>query len=322
MPSPSVTVVVPTRNRARLLMETLSSVLAQEAASLHVVVVDEASSDGTQEQLERLGDSRVSIVKHSSPQGLSAARNAGLAVAESRWVAFVDDDDLWAPDKVASQLQVLAEHPHSAWCAVSAIHVDGLLRPLGAHRVPPGDDLVRRLLRGNVIPGGGSGVLARTEVLRRAGGFRTDLRAVEDWECWIRLAQVSPLTTVDLPLVAYRVWQRSMSRDTARMEEAESRVRALHAGLAQGLNADMEQDQLYLARLEMRNGERLRPASRLLRFARRHRSPRTGARALGAVVAPGATYAAGARRWRSDLDPEWAVRLDQWLQPYRDRQTR
>src|SRR5918993_498800 len=100
----SVSVVVPTRNRSRLLASTLRSVLVQRGVELEVIVVDEGSTDNTPEMLAALDDPRVRVLRHDVPRGLSAARNRGADEARGEWVAFVDDDDLWAPEKLVSQL--------------------------------------------------------------------------------------------------------------------------------------------------------------------------------------------------------------------------
>ena len=92
-----VTVVIPTHNRRALLARTLHSVLAQRHVDLAVVVVDDGGSDGTAKALDDLNDTRVTVVRHDRPRGVSAARNSGIAKAVTPWLAFVDDDDLWAP---------------------------------------------------------------------------------------------------------------------------------------------------------------------------------------------------------------------------------
>src|SRR5918995_1163359 len=102
---PLVTVVVPTRNRPRLLQRTLQSILAQQAlADLEVIVVDDGSwPNGAPEPAT---DARVRVVRHQTRAGVAAARNRGIALARGRWIAFCDDDDVWAPDKLVRQLEV------------------------------------------------------------------------------------------------------------------------------------------------------------------------------------------------------------------------
>jgi O-antigen/teichoic acid export membrane protein len=317
MSGASVTVVVPTRNRRSLLELTLRSVLGQTGVELRVVVVDEGSSDDTPDFLSSLSDPRVSVLRHDEPKGPSAARNAGLAAAQTEWVAFVDDDDLWAPDKLAAQLAALRAQPSCQWSCVSAVHVDEHLRPWGVERLSTGNGVLRRLLATDVIPAGASTVLVRTALLRELEGFRTDLHPAEDWECWIRLAQRSTPAVVDRPLIAYRVWRQSASHDVPLMQAAQRRVREIHATLGAQLGVPVGQDDLYLARLAMQNGRRAEAARRLGRLAARRRSPRYVALALGALIAPETSVAIGARRWHRSTEPGWMEAVEAWLLPYR-----
>ena len=213
--APEVTVVVPTRNRRDMVRATLRSIREQASIPVCVVVVDEASTDGTVEWLERLGDDDVRIVRHSEPRGVAAARNSGLDVVETRWVAFCDDDDLWAPDKLSAQLDAL-ETSEARWCCGGSVMVDADLAIVDHQRAINGD-VVDALLSMNIVPGGGSGVVAEAAFVREVGGFDESLRNNEDWDLWIRLAQRSPIVGVDRPLVAYRMWEGSKSRDLSRM---------------------------------------------------------------------------------------------------------
>src|SRR5438105_2362909 len=95
-----VSVVVPTRNRPRLLACTLRSILAQVDVDLELIVVDDASSPPAIVPTDR----RVRLIRHTTQLGVSAARNTGIAAACGRWLAFCDDDDLWAPRKLTEQL--------------------------------------------------------------------------------------------------------------------------------------------------------------------------------------------------------------------------
>ena len=94
---PEVTVVVPTRNRASMLEQALRSVAGQRDVDLEAVVVDDGSTDDTQAVIAAMGDRRLRLIRHQRPQGVSTARNRGVADARGHWVAFLDDDDLWAP---------------------------------------------------------------------------------------------------------------------------------------------------------------------------------------------------------------------------------
>ena len=118
----TVAVVVPTRNRRRLLALTLRSVLAQAGVDLEVIVVDEASTDDTVEWLTTVADERIRLVRHATPQGVASARNHGAALADADWLAFVDDDDLWAPDKLSEQLRA-AEACRADWVYTGSVNI-------------------------------------------------------------------------------------------------------------------------------------------------------------------------------------------------------
>ncbi len=200
---PDVSVVIPTRNRLDLLRTTLQCVLAQRGVDLEVVVVDDASTDGTPDAIRALGETRVRVVSQVASGGVSAARNRGIAESTGRWVAFLDDDDLWSPVKLELQL-VAAERNERPWVYAGDVNVDDELNVLTASRPPTAAAVVEALPRYNPVPTGASNVVVRADVLRRVGGFDPGLRRTEDWDLWLRLARCGPPAVVDAPLVAYR----------------------------------------------------------------------------------------------------------------------
>lgn len=127
---PTVSVVIPTRNRARFLREALGSVVKQDFADFEVLVVDDGSTDDTGVVPSSLGDPRVSYI-HQENAGRSAARNRGIAVARGRYLAFLDDDDTYLPTKLGRQVRFLEEHPEvdvlggSAWLTDSVGAIRG-----------------------------------------------------------------------------------------------------------------------------------------------------------------------------------------------------
>jgi glycosyltransferase involved in cell wall biosynthesis len=227
---PEVSVVIPTRNRLQMLRQTLGSVLSQEGVIVQAIVVDEGSSDATPSWLASQDDERITVVRHDIPKRLPGARNAGLAHARYNLVAFVDDDDIWSRHKLAAQAAALHD-AGAQWCITGAVHVDEDLRPVAVHQPPPGDAVYALLRRFNAVPGGGSGVLMTRELLDSVGGFREDLTAAEDWECWLRLSAAGKPVSVDRPLLAYRRLSHSMSHEMDRMLVALQRVASLHPEL-------------------------------------------------------------------------------------------
>src|ERR1051326_8580449 len=167
---PLVSVVIPTRNRSELLALTLRSVRRQQDANLEVVVVDEASTDDTREVVARLPDPRIRLVRHESPRGVAMARNRGWAESRGDWLAFLDDDDLWAPNKIAAQLHA-AHATGRDWAYVGVVNIDESNVIISGARPLPPEDVVRRLRNYDAVPGGGSNVIARRALLDRVGPF-------------------------------------------------------------------------------------------------------------------------------------------------------
>ena len=212
-----VSVVVPTRNRSALLTMSLRSALRQQHVDFEVIVVDDASTDGTQAVLAAIGDPRIRVIRHDSPQGVSIARNHGTAAARAEWVAFLDDDDLWAPDKLALQLQA-ARDSGASWVYVGHVNINMDYQVTGGAPPLAPDVLVEQLPRHNVVPGGCSGVMVSKRALTRAGHFDPRFQPLADWDLWLRLAQTGVPGCVSQPLVAYRLHGEQMSLSASRVE--------------------------------------------------------------------------------------------------------
>jgi GT2 family glycosyltransferase len=215
---PEVSVVIPTYNRCQLLRRTLSSVLAQTGVRFEVIVVDDGSSDATAGYLRLLENPAVAVLRFETPGGVSAARNAGMSAARGTWIAFTDDDDLWAPDKLRAQLDAAQRVPGAGWVTVGEVIVDPTLRIIAGRR-PPRSGELRNVLLYNIVPAGGSGTMVRTDLLRQMGGFSTDLMVLADWDLWIRLFLAAPAAFVRRPLVAYLRHSTSMSHNTKLIED-------------------------------------------------------------------------------------------------------
>jgi glycosyltransferase involved in cell wall biosynthesis len=209
-----VTVVVPTRNRASMLEQALGSVAAQRDVDLEAVVVDDGSTDDTPTVVVGMADRRLRLIRHERPQGVSTARNRGVAAACGRWVAFLDDDDLWAPWKLASQLAA-AKRDGRDWAVTGAVSVDDGLRVLAGEPPLAPERIVADLDRYNSVPAGASNVLVRAELLAVTGGFDPRLRHMADWDLWIRLGRAGLPATVPRPLLAYRLHRANATMDTA-----------------------------------------------------------------------------------------------------------
>jgi glycosyltransferase involved in cell wall biosynthesis len=214
---PQVSVVVPTLGRP-LLALALRSALGQRGVDLEVIVVDDGSGGRPRPLLERIGDPRVRMLGHDRRRGIAAARNTGVAEAHGAWVAFLDDDDLWAPDKLARQLD-RAQAEGRDWVYAGAVGVDDRHRVLHVEPSIGPEEVVRRLPRRNVVPAGSSNVAVRAAALAAAGPFDTGLHSTEDWDLFIRLARRGPPAAEPAPLVAVRVHQQQSSLETSKLLE-------------------------------------------------------------------------------------------------------
>jgi hypothetical protein len=225
MTVPSVTVVIPTRNRLSLLREAIASVLAQDWPSWELIVVDDASSDGTSEWIGELGDSRVHGVRLDTHVERSAARNRGLAEATAPTVLFLDDDDRLRSSALRQLSSALERVPE----AVAAFGAKEVFDGSGHHkRIPhPRLQLVRRVwddvMAGWMFVSGQ--VLLRTDAVREAGGWDERLTMSEDQDLWLRAIGHRP--AVLLPAVVLEQRTQAEGVDASAIEE-EVRARVVN----------------------------------------------------------------------------------------------
>lgn len=193
-PAPSVSVVVPVRDGARFLREAILSALAQSHRPLEIVVVDDASRDGSADIAQGLG----ARVVRSSRRGVSAARNAGIAAARGELIALLDSDDRWPRERLALQVDALRRHPELGF-------VIGRARMFLEPGTPPPGWFTDELADGASTLARGT-ILARRDVLERIGGFDESADVCEDldWLVRARDAQI-PYQVLDSVVLEYRV---------------------------------------------------------------------------------------------------------------------
>jgi glycosyltransferase involved in cell wall biosynthesis len=257
----NVSVVIPTRNRRALLSLTLRSVQRQQDVELETIVIDEASTEDTAAVVAALGDARIRVIRHDRPLGVSAARNHGAAEARCEWLAFLDDDDLWAPDKLSTQLQV-AQAAGRDWVYTGSVNISDSGCVVYGRPPSPPEEVVAALPRYNAIPAGGSNVAVRRATWLRAGPFDTRLRNTEDWEMWIRLAKYGPPACVPRPLIGYRVHNSNASLDVAEIVRGTQLIQALHH-----TTADWGRLHRWMAESCLRRGQRRAAIGQFIRAA-------------------------------------------------------
>ena len=207
---PLISVVIPTYNNEETIYETVNSVLSQTFVDLEVVVVNDGSEDETLTKLRAINDSRLRIFSQKN-SGVSSSRNYGIAATSGDFVAFLDADDVWVPDKLASQLKALQANPQAAVAYSWVDYIDStgaFLRP-GRHSKFQGN-VYTQLLKSNFLECG-SNPLIRRLALQQVGGFDVELDYGEDWEMWVRLAKRYEFVLVESPQVLYRISTSSAS---------------------------------------------------------------------------------------------------------------
>jgi glycosyltransferase involved in cell wall biosynthesis len=207
---PLVSVIIPAHNAGRYLRECIDSVLSQSYPSLEIIVVDDGSTDDTPRIMSEFGDRIVAIRQDNA--GAAAARNAGLFRARGKYIAFLDADDVWRPDKLERQVEVLEASPDvgvvfSRWMLWYP-NSDGTYPPMEAISEPAvgaeisSPDYADLLLDCTLFT---STVVMRREVVNRIGGFAWDLRRGQDYDYWLRASRVTRIKSVELELALYRM---------------------------------------------------------------------------------------------------------------------
>jgi glycosyltransferase involved in cell wall biosynthesis len=220
-------VVIPTYNRAGLLIEAIDSVLAQSEDRFEVLVVDDGSTDDTEARVRRLRDPRISYLRIAH-QGVAAARNIGIELARGRYISFLDSDDLWKPGKLATELAFLRRHPEvgivfsdlekwdggrfvPSFMRTTEVFSKWLIGPRGKQSLLLPPSTMRWCLL-QEVPIKVPSLTIRRELLRAAGGFNATWSSSEDWELLLRLAPTTMFGYIDEPLAIIRLSPDSLHR--------------------------------------------------------------------------------------------------------------
>ncbi|RXT33623.1 glycosyltransferase [Bradyrhizobium betae] len=203
----SVSVVIPAKNVAAYIGETIASALAQDEVT-EVIVVDDGSTDDTIAIVRAVADPRLHLMTNDSA-GVSAARNLGARHASGDWLLFLDADDCLRSGAVAALLAAARRAPRAVLVYGDYNTIDSQGRQIGRRellkgRRKPSGDVLARLAGGNFIVNGGIAI-TRAEAFRAVGGFDVGLRYCEDWHCWCRLAAIGEFAFAPKLLLDYRL---------------------------------------------------------------------------------------------------------------------
>ena len=213
-----MSVVIPVYNGAPFVGAAVASVLAQTAADLELIVVDDGSTDGTVGVVRAFDDPRLRLIEQRNA-GPSAARNRGIAASSGAWVGFLDADDAWHPEKLAAHARRARELPAAGllYSSVIATAADGTRALATAEHE---GWVLEPLLTANLVCGGGSSVTVRRDVLDRVGGFDATVPYGEDWELWLRIAAAYPFGAIRAPLTYRYERADSYGMNAAAMRDA------------------------------------------------------------------------------------------------------
>lgn len=208
-----VSVIIPTYNRADYLPQALQSVFDQTLDPFEVIVVDDGSTDNTADVV-RAFEPRVRYFRHQHNKGISAARNSGLEAARGEVVAWLDADDLWEPDFLATVIPLLVadEGLDGVYTGLVRIDAAGNILPQFSQRVVPPADLFSSLIENCFIQT--STLVTRKRCFEQAGDFDPQFGICEDYDMFLRLSKTFTIAGVPTPLVRYRVHEHNIVSDT------------------------------------------------------------------------------------------------------------
>lgn len=213
--TPQVSVIMPVRNGARWLRESIESVIAQTFRHFELLAIDDGSTDETPQILAELAarDDRVVVMRQES-LGLVAALNRGLAEAQSALIARLDADDRAAPQRFERQVRHLQNHPEIGLLGSWAQKIDGHAKSIGQLRPETRPEaLAGILMRTN--PFVHSSVMFRTAIVRRLRGYRVAFQAAEDYDLWLRIVEVAKVANLPEHLVQYRLHDANVTQSEA-----------------------------------------------------------------------------------------------------------
>ncbi|AFZ20658.1 glycosyltransferase [Allocoleopsis franciscana] len=220
---PLISVIIPAYNAEKTIQETIDSVLNQTFQDFEIIVINDGSQDKTLEIVNSIKDPRLQVFSYPNAKQ-AASRNRGISHSTGEFLAFLDADDLWKPDKLEAQLKALQDNPEAvvAYSWSQCIDENGYFLREASQSTTSGDVYAKLLLCDFLD--NGSNPLVRRQALEEVGTFDESLPPAEDWELWIRLAARYHFVAVPYPHILYRQSPTSASANLLRMASACKRV--------------------------------------------------------------------------------------------------
>ena len=217
---PLVSVIIPVFNRPILVKTAIDSVLAQTYKNFEIVLVNDGSTDNTGNVLnnyEREYPRRIRVI-HQENAGQVISRNNGIKISRGQYIAFLDSDDFWHPEKLEKQIPLFAGRIGLVYCGINEVDEQGrVINAVPCESRMRGDIYHHLLVRNRMT--GGSVVVTR-DAIDKVGLFDPQLKAAENWDLWIRIAKEYLVDFVNEPLVNYRKHGANMSGNAELMADA------------------------------------------------------------------------------------------------------
>lgn len=210
---PKVSVIIPTYNRASFLENSVNSVLKQTFKDYEIIISDDASTDNTEEYVKSIKDPRVVYIQNPNNLGAAATRNSAIKSSKGKYIAFLDDDDKWLPNKLSLQVEKLDNSPPDMGCigsAVSYFDADSQKITFSSKPETTNDILVDILSRNLLVS---SSLLLRKSCFDKVGLFDESFPASEDFDMWIRIAKHFKYDFIKQPLVIYTIHDIRITRN-------------------------------------------------------------------------------------------------------------
>lgn len=259
-----ISVIIPTHNRANLLYRAIKSVQNQTQQVDEIIIVSDGSTDNTVEIVEEMqkSDNRIKLISYFPGRNGNYARNQGISIATRDYIAFLDDDDEWLPDKTEKQMQRFKENAEVGLvyggqnCIFEDIEVEYQTKPFWK------GDLSKRIFMHNDI-GTPSQVIVKKEVLEKAGYFDLELGAMQDYDLWIRCCQQTKVDYIFEPCINYynSVGTHQISANTEKYIKACQYINAKYRPIVQTMSESKQKEinavgEIRIARRCLRNNDK------------------------------------------------------------------
>lgn len=227
---PDIAVIIPCYNARNTISKTLDSVLSQTFDRFKIYIVNDGSTDDTPDilsQYQKKHPEKIHVISQQN-QGQAIARNAGIQTSTQTYIAFIDSDDLWHPEKLAGQIALFKKDKNAGMCYTPGVKIDEQDKEIGIIPVNPlyQGRCFQHLIHSNNIVA--SSVMVKRSVLDHVGIFDTRFKACENWDLWLRIVQAFSICYLDEPLTYYRIHSGNMSQNSDKIYENRRKVLEKH----------------------------------------------------------------------------------------------